>query len=85
MQPGGRVGGRLCQAEHGNNAQLQFLPGRYAAAKEPVGDEIRIKSSGCIMNVEDAIGSIEFGASRVGNSLAPQWLDEFDKQLWCRK
>jgi hypothetical protein len=25
---------------------------------------------------------IEFGASRVGNSLAPQWLEEFDRNYW---
>ncbi len=47
-----------------------------------IGDRIKIKSSGWIINIEDAIGSIEFGASRIGNSLAPQWLREFDENRW---
>jgi deoxyribose-phosphate aldolase len=69
----------------GTTPNSSFCLGDTRLLKNVVGDKIGIKSSGCIMNVEDAIGSIEFGASRVGNSLAPQWLDEFDKQLWCRK
>ena len=69
----------------GTTPNSSFCLGDTRLLKNVVGDKIRIKSSGWIMNVEDAIGSIEFGASRVGNSLGPQWLDEFDRQLWCRK
>jgi len=47
-----------------------------------VGDRIKIKSSGWIINLEDAIGTIEFGASRIGNSIAPQWLSEWDENHW---
>ena len=47
-----------------------------------VGDRIKIKSSGWIMNLEDAIGTVEFGATRVGNSIAPQWLSEWDENRW---
>jgi len=47
-----------------------------------VGDRIKIKSSGWIINLEDAIGTVEFGASRIGNSLAPQWLKEWDENHW---
>jgi deoxyribose-phosphate aldolase len=69
----------------GTTPNSSFCLGDTRLMKNVVGDRIGIKSSGWIMNVEDAIGSIEFGASRVGNSLAPQWLAEFDKQLWCRE
>jgi deoxyribose-phosphate aldolase len=47
-----------------------------------IGDRIKIKSAGWIINLEDAIGSIEFGASRVGNSLGPLWLSEWDQNHW---
>lgn len=53
--------------------------------KAVVGDRIKIKSSGWIINIEDAIGSIEFSAARVGNSLAPQWMKEFDENRWYDK
>ncbi len=69
----------------GTTPNSSFCLGDTRLLKNVVGDRIKIKSSGWIMNVEDAIGSIEFGASRVGNSLGPQWLTEFDKQLWDKK
>jgi deoxyribose-phosphate aldolase len=69
----------------GTTPNSSFCLGDTRLMKNVVGDRIKIKSSGWIMNVEDAIGSIEFGASRVGNSLGPHWLAEFDKQLWSPK
>jgi deoxyribose-phosphate aldolase len=69
----------------GTTPNSSFCLGDTRLLKNVVSDKIKIKSSGWIMNVEDAIGSIEFGASRVGNSLGPQWLAEFDKQLWSPK
>lgn len=66
----------------------------WSGIVEEVGPEVsKYKPGDCvvgdngvsIMNIEDAIGTIEFGASRVGNSLAPQWLGEFAKQLWYDK
>lgn len=68
----------------GTTPNSSFCLGDTRLFKSVVGDRIKIKSSGWIMNVEDAIGSIEFGASRVGNSRGPQWLAEFDQQLWSR-
>ncbi len=68
----------------GTTPNSSFCLGDTRLLQNVVGDKIKIKSSGWIMNVEDAIGSIEFGASRVGNSLGPQWLAEFDKQLWSK-
>lgn len=69
----------------GTTPNSSFCLGDTRLLKNVVGDKVKIKSSGCILNVEDAIGSIEFGASRIGNNLGPQWLAEFDKQLWCKK
>lgn len=47
-----------------------------------VGDRIKVKAAGWIGNLEDAIGTIEFGASRIGNSIAPEWLSEWDENHW---
>jgi deoxyribose-phosphate aldolase len=47
-----------------------------------VGKRIKIKSAGCIMNLEDALGTIAFGATRIGNDKAPKWLEEWDKECW---
>lgn len=47
-----------------------------------VGDRIKVKSAGAIFNVEDAVGTIALGATRVGNDLGPQWLKEFDDCKW---
>jgi deoxyribose-phosphate aldolase len=69
----------------GTTPNSSFCLGDTRLLKSVVGDRIKIKSSGWIINIEDAIGSIEFGASRVGNSLGPQWLAEFDRQLWYKK
>jgi deoxyribose-phosphate aldolase len=68
----------------GTTPNSSFCLGDTRLLKNVVGDRIKIKSPGWIMNVEDAIGSIEFGASRVGNSLDPQWPVEFDRQLWSK-
>jgi deoxyribose-phosphate aldolase len=69
----------------GTTPNSSFCLGDIRLFKAVVGDRIKIKSSGWIMNVEDAIGSIEFGASRVGNSLGPQWLEEFEQNKWYGK
>jgi deoxyribose-phosphate aldolase len=69
----------------GTTPNSSFCLGDTRLLKSVVGDKIKIKSSGWIINVEDAIGSIEFGASRVGNSLGPQWLAEFNQQRWYDK
>jgi len=47
-----------------------------------IGDRVKIKASGWIGNLEDVIGSIEFGATRIGNSIAPSWLEEWDENHW---
>jgi len=66
----------------GTTPNNSFTLGDTKLFKAIVGDAIKIKSSGWILTVEDAIGSIEFGASRVGNSEAPRWLKEFDENRW---
>ena len=62
-----------------------FTLGDTKLLKAVLRDRIKIKSSGWINNIEDAIGSIEFGASRIGNSEAPRWLEEFDENRWYDK
>jgi len=42
----------------------------------------KVKASGWIMNIEDAIACMEIGAERIGNSLGVQWLEEFDQNRW---
>jgi deoxyribose-phosphate aldolase len=69
----------------GTTINSSFCLGDTKLFKAVVGDRIKIKSSGCILNIEDAIGSIEFGASRIGNNLGPQWLQEFDDNKWYAK
>ena len=69
----------------GTTPNSSFCLGDIKLFKAIVGNRIKIKSSGWIMNIEDAIGSIEFGASRVGNNLGPQWLKEFDENRWYER
>jgi deoxyribose-phosphate aldolase len=69
----------------GTTTGSSFCLGDTKLFKAVVGNRIKIKSSGWIMNVEDAIGSIEFGATRVGNSQGPQWLAEFEENKWYSK
>jgi deoxyribose-phosphate aldolase len=66
----------------GTTPNSSFTLGDVKLFKAVVGDKISIKASGWIVNIEDAIGSIEFGATRIGNSMAPQWLAEFEENLW---
>ena len=41
----------------------------------------KVKASGWIMNIEDAIACAEL-SDRIGNSLGVQWLEEFDENRW---
>ncbi|MDR3644356.1 MAG: deoxyribose-phosphate aldolase [Clostridia bacterium] len=61
-----------------------FTLGDTKLLKAIVGDTIKIKASGWINNIEDAIGTMEFGASRIGNSVGVQWLEEFDENRWYK-
>jgi deoxyribose-phosphate aldolase len=66
----------------GTTPNNSFTLGDTKLLKAIVGERVKIKSSGWILNIEDAIGSMEFGASRIGNSLGVQWLEEFDENRW---
>jgi len=66
----------------GTTPNNSFTLGDTKLLKAVVGDRVKIKSSGWMLNIEDAIGSMEFGASRIGNSLGVQWLGEFDENRW---
>ena len=66
----------------GTTPNSSFNLGDIKLFNAVVGDRIKIKSSGWILGLEDVIGTIEFGASRVGNSIAPLWLEQFDDNVW---
>jgi len=66
----------------GTTPNNSFTLGDTKLLKAIVGERVKIKSSGWIINIEDAIGSMEFGASRIGNSLGVKWLEEFDENRW---
>ncbi|MCL1854734.1 MAG: deoxyribose-phosphate aldolase [Clostridia bacterium] len=66
----------------GTTPNWSFTLGDVKLLAVTAAGRCKVKSSGWIMNIEDAIGSIEFGAERVGNSLAIQWLEEFDENVW---
>ena len=52
--------------------------------KNVVGDRCKVKASGWMINVEDAIGAIEFGAERIGNDQAVRWLNEMDNNRYYK-
>lgn len=68
----------------GTTPNNSFTLGDTKLLKAVIGDRIKLKSSGWIITIEDAIGSIEFGADRIGNSLGIQWLEEFDENRWYK-
>ncbi|MHB8064762.1 MAG: deoxyribose-phosphate aldolase [Ruminiclostridium sp.] len=59
-----------------------FFVGDIKLMNSAVGDRIKIKSAGHIVNLEDAVGTIAFGASRVGNDMAVRWMQEWDDCRW---
>jgi len=68
----------------GTTPNNSFTLGDTKLLKSIVGERVKIKSSGWIITIEDAIGSMEFGASRIGNSLGVEWLGQFDENRWYR-
>ncbi len=66
----------------GTTPNSSFNLGDIKLMNALIGDRVRIKSAGWIINLEDAVGTVEFGASRIGNSLAPQWLAEWEENHW---
>lgn len=49
--------------------------------KECVGDEVKIKASGGIRNIHDALSMIEAGASRIGTSQGVKIVEEYKERL----
>ena len=66
----------------GTTPNWSYTLGDVKLLKAVAAGRCKVKASGWIMNIEDAIGCVEFGAERIGNSLALQWLDEFDQNRW---
>lgn len=59
-----------------------FHLGDIKLMNSAVGNRIKIKSAGHIRNLEDALGTIALGATRIGNNMAVQWLKEWDDGRW---
>ena len=66
----------------GTTPNWSYTMGDVKLLKAVAAGRCKVKASGWIMNVEDAIGCAEMGAERIGNSLAVQWLEEFDQNRW---
>jgi len=66
----------------GTTPNWSYTMGDVKLMKAVSAGRCKVKASGWIMNVEDAIGCAELGAERIGNSLAIQWLEEFDENRW---
>ena len=66
----------------GTTPNWSYTFGDVKLLKAVAAGRCKVKASGWIMNIEDAIGCMETGAERIGNSLAPQWLEEFDQNRW---
>ncbi len=76
------AGADFIKQSTGTTPESSFNLGDVKLLNALVGDRIQVKAAGWIGNLEDAIGTIEFGATRIGNSIAPQWLDEWEENHW---
>jgi deoxyribose-phosphate aldolase len=50
--------------------------------RQTVGDKIRIKSAGGTNNLADCLKVIEEGATRIGHTRIPMWLEEAGDTFW---
>ena len=65
----------------GTTPNWSYTMGDVKLLKAVAAGRCKVKASGWIMNIEDAVGCAEL-ADRIGNSLAVQWLEEFDENRW---
>jgi len=66
----------------GTTPNWSYTLGDVKLLKSVAAGRCKVKASGWIMNIEDAVACVDIGADRIGNSLAPQWLKEFDQHRW---
>ena len=66
----------------GTTPNWSYTLGDVRLLKAVAAGRCKVKAAGWIMNIEDAIGCVETGADRIGNSLGVQWLEEFDQNRW---
>lgn len=67
----------------GRTPSSSFNVGDVGLIRAVVNDRVRIKASGAIMTIENAMLALAAGADRIGNSLAPMWMEQFDDCLWA--
>lgn len=50
--------------------------------RQTIGDKLKIKSAGGTNSLEDCIRAIEEGATRMGHTRIPMWLEEAGEEFW---
>ena len=68
----------------GTTPNYTYTMGDVKLLKNVAAGRCKVKASGWLMTVEDAIGCAEIGAERIGNSLGVQWLVEYDSNRWYK-
>ena len=56
--------------------------GAFPLIKSLVGDQIKMKHSGCA-DFAEAIEAVKQGCTRIGHDSAPQWIDSVDDAFWA--
>jgi deoxyribose-phosphate aldolase len=69
----------------GCSAHPTFLLSHVHIMKKTVGDRIKIKVSGHLPLVEDAIACMQYGAVRIGTDQGTKYMENFDNNLWNEK
>jgi len=69
----------------GTTLYQSFSLGDIKLMTEVVKGRIKVKSAGYTANIEDVLGCVDFGISRIGNNNGPRWIEEFNRQLWFTK
>lgn len=55
-----------------------YVIGDIQLMKSVVGDRVKVKASGAMSGIEDAITCIAYGAERIGNDEAMKWMQQFE-------
>ena len=66
----------------GTTPNWSYTLGDVRLLRAVAGGRCKVKASGWIMNIEDAVAIADMGVERIGNSLGVQWLEEFDSNRW---
>lgn len=76
------IGADYVKQSTGQCPMPTYLLSQVHIMKKAVGDRIKVKASGHMITLEDALASIQYGADRIGNDQGPNWMERFDKNYW---